>query len=410
MLHRINVFLGGNRQENDSWLLPLIHLNLMLFSFSFWMQQPLLSVKFEQLNGTEVEFGTLQSATAVSALLGSAAMGRVIDTLGNRQGLILAQLASATCILNLALATNVQAMFLSVLPAFFQHGMLASQAFVGSVSENKSLAFGRLALSYGVGMSLGSPLGSVLASRVGMEFALWCAFAVALGAVGMDLILLPSTVTGQVAIAAEPRANLGLVNQLAAIYHVATSSPEMGYLLTMLFVGSVGPQAFRAMLPVVFVEQGYGELKDLGFFMSYTAVLMLISNVFVVGPVVNRMGESYSLLVALLVASGSFFTASFWPQWVYVLQVPQTIAFSFFYTVSSGLMSRTAKVEDQGTVNALGHATRSFNQVVAPILGGYVMRRFGFAGVRLLAAGSLLCSAGVGLLYIQHHKQRVKLE
>lgn len=408
-MHRLNVFLGGGGGGSHGWLLPLIHLNLLLFSFSFWMQQPLLLVKFNQLNGTEVEFGTLQSATAVSALLGSAAMGRVIDTLGNRQGLILAQLASATCILNLALATSVPAMFLSVVPAFFQHGMLASQAFVGAVSENKSLAFGRLALSYGVGMSLGSPLGSVLASKMGMEFALWCAFAVALSAVGVDLVLLPSAVaTGRVA--AEPRPDLGLVDQLKAIYHVATSSAEMGHLLAMLFVGSVGPQAFRAMLPVVFVEQGYGEMKDLGFFMSYTAVLMLISNVLVVGPVVSRVGESYSLLAALLVASGSFVAASRWPHWVYVLQAPQTIAFSFFYTVSSGLMSGTAKAEDQGTVNALGHATRSFTQVVGPVLGAYVMRRFGFAGVRLLAAGSLLCSAGVALLYIQHRSRRVKVE
>lgn len=408
MLVRLNAFLGAGRAAPKVlFLLPIIHLNLILFSCSFWMQQPLISQKIKQLNGTEMEFGTLQSTTAVFALMGSTVMGRIIDLYGNKCGLILAHVASTLTFLLLGFATTISMVFASVVPAFFQHGMLASQAAVANVClepEMRSSAFGRLSLSYGIGMSIGSPLGSLLASKFGLEFAFHAAAAMSIVAVAIDIAMPSFTVNDEAT--ATPLPATATQNQLQAILQVATGSRQVMYLLTMSFVGSIGPHMFRAMLPLVFESEGYGEAKDLGLYMSYVAVLSLISNVFVVGPVVRRFGESYSLLGSLLVGSCTFFASFVFPKWVYVLQAPQSIAFGVFYTVSSGLMSNTVSAEQQGTVSALGHATRSINQVIGPVLGGIAMRYFQFAGLRLIAGASLLCSALIAIQYIRdQHEQ-----
>jgi hypothetical protein len=79
----IRVFLGGNAENppNESVTstpnaLLFVHLNLIVYSCAFWMQQPVLPEKLKQILATEVELGSLQSLTAIISLLGSSFMGR----------------------------------------------------------------------------------------------------------------------------------------------------------------------------------------------------------------------------------------------------------------------------------------------------------------------------------------------
>src|SRR5688572_1060329 len=123
-LSRVNAFLGAAPDQLHSNLLPLVHLNLVLYSCAFWMQQPVLPEKLKALQASELDFGTLQSFSAILALLGSTFMGRIVDVYGARTGLLLAQTASASMYLVAAYSTSMNELFLTALPAFFQHAML----------------------------------------------------------------------------------------------------------------------------------------------------------------------------------------------------------------------------------------------------------------------------------------------
>jgi hypothetical protein len=76
MLRAINGFLGATPERSESLLLPLIHVNLIAYACAFWMQQPVLPAKLRSVSASEVDYGTLQSASAMFALLGSTFMGR----------------------------------------------------------------------------------------------------------------------------------------------------------------------------------------------------------------------------------------------------------------------------------------------------------------------------------------------
>jgi len=81
VLSVLNQFFGAAPGEHSSSLvLPLVHLNLVLYSCAFWMQQPVMPEKIKSLNASEMEYGSLQSFSAVLALLGSTYMGRYVNS------------------------------------------------------------------------------------------------------------------------------------------------------------------------------------------------------------------------------------------------------------------------------------------------------------------------------------------
>ena len=76
LLRWLNTFLGAAPDELMSLVLPIVHLNLVLYACAFWMQQPVIPEKLKSLEANELDYGTLQSLSAILALLGSTYMGR----------------------------------------------------------------------------------------------------------------------------------------------------------------------------------------------------------------------------------------------------------------------------------------------------------------------------------------------
>jgi MFS family permease len=104
---------------------------------------------------------------------------------------------------------------------------------------------------------------------------------------------------------------------------------------------------------------------------------------------VSYLGEGFVLTLSLFLQATSFIAMSYAKQdtrFIIAVSVPQTIASTAFYTLSSSLMTKCVSEKEQGTVVSLSHATRSLTQVLAPLLGGYLMQHYRFSGVTILAS------------------------
>jgi len=158
------------------------------------MQQPVMPFLSKSLGADAVTFGYLKSAIGACALVGGPIMGRVKDRNGYKTAIIVGQLGSVAMYGLMSVAHSLPVLFLSRLPALVQHAMLCAQAAIADLSstESRATAMGRLTLSYGVGMVIGSPLGGYLSKHAGYHFAAAVAAALSAAVVALDVLLLPA--------------------------------------------------------------------------------------------------------------------------------------------------------------------------------------------------------------------------
>lgn len=121
---------------------------------AFWLTSPMLPYLSKNLGADRVTFGYLQSALQAAQIVSSMVFGQVIDKLGPRTAMTVAQGGTGLAYLMLALATNVPLLFASRIPTVFMACMLCAQgAMPLYVNEgDRATAMGRLSLSYFIGM------------------------------------------------------------------------------------------------------------------------------------------------------------------------------------------------------------------------------------------------------------------
>mmetsp|Transcript_9684 Transcript_9684/g.17035 ORF Transcript_9684/g.17035 Transcript_9684/m.17035 type:complete len:427 (-) Transcript_9684:19-1299(-) len=397
-MEAVGKFLVGSPLVTDQRSVVLIHVNLFVYSLCFWIQQPVLPFLSSELGADAVAFGTLQTIVSGMALAGGAMMGRLTDTKGAKTTLVVSHAGSFAMYGLMTVATSFPILVASRLPAFLQHAMLCAQAAISSLApaEARSAALGRLSLSYALGMVIGSPLGGNLATLVGYRGAAACSAVVTLVVIILDVVFLPELKVRKdkdekaetCDISTAPQSSLfGLATQAKAFFQVLLA-PQMLQLLVVIFPISLGIGAFRSMLAHAGKEAyGLGS-SELGWFMSFAAMVGLVTNVFCIKPITSRLGDFYSVVCASVVESSSYWALGMATSYneLLVVTVPATMASTVLYTLSSSLMSLAVDEGNTGTAISISHATRSTVGIIAPIIGGYMYEHSGFQGVGNFAA------------------------
>ncbi len=109
-------------------------------------------------------FSRYQTFVSLLQLLGGPLAGRICDKFGFMPTLVLSQLSAALSYVLLAASSSVLTLFLSQCPTVFMHNMHAAQAATTILCDEnmRAVSMGRLSLSYGIGMVLGSYCGGRL--------------------------------------------------------------------------------------------------------------------------------------------------------------------------------------------------------------------------------------------------------
>eukprot|EP00397_Hematodinium_sp_SG-2012_P023562 GEMP01024489.1.p1 GENE.GEMP01024489.1~~GEMP01024489.1.p1 ORF type:complete len:438 (+),score=77.20 GEMP01024489.1:759-2072(+) len=383
----------------------LIHLNIVIYALAYWMQQPVLPFLSSELGVNKSTFGMLQSTISICALIGGPLVGRLLDERGTKVAMLVSQGGSLAMYGIMAISTNVPLLFASRIPSLLQHAMLCAQAALTKLStgEDRSLALGRLSLSYAIGMSVGAPLGGSLAKWYGSYFAAGAAFGLTLVIMVLDILYLQGETTvitdgDELTKATEndqaaPTAvkTKGLKNTLPVVLKVMRI-PAVRDILIFSMIAGVGLSFYQSMFSVAAREHFKMDPQDVGFFISFGSVLGLISNVFIIGVVVHRFGDVRVISGASALLAASLFSYSFTSDYTQLvaIQIPLGLSSGVLYTSMSSLMSQAGDDSTAGTQIALSHASRSACGIVAPILGGWVYDTWGFQRFGQCAAIMLL--------------------
>ena len=378
----------GARSRSSVPGLVATHINIFVYAFAFWLQQPVLGFITKSLGGSAATFGMLQSFFSVVQLVGGPIMGSMADSYSPRTILALSIASGGLSYGLLAVTHSLPMLFASKIPSVAMHAMLAAQACVSilSAEDARSVALGRLSLSYGVGMVSGSGLGGTLSRIFSLHAVAALASLVSFLCVILTFPYLPASQgisggeeedkkkTDGEGSGEGGGKSAGLLGALGASLRLLVS-PHLGPV--MVFVAGVGlALSMQRSTFAMMADEVFGmSAEELGWVMSYGAALALAANVIVVPLLTSAMSEvAVSVTAAATLGLGfvGYAQASSRTEVLLVL-IPLSFASATLYTVTTAVISKVVPEDLIGSAIGLRHGLGSALGVIAPLLGNSIL-------------------------------------
>ena len=368
-------------------------------AIGFMIILPLLPFYAVRLHATPETVGRLIASFSVAQLLAAPLWGRVSDRYGRRPALLIGLGASTVAYAVFGLADSVWLLFASRIVQGAGGGTTGvAQAYVADTVEPKdrARALGWLSSATAAGVILGPAIAS---------------FAFTLGPAAPGLVA----------------AGLCFVNVAFAWKWLAESRPvdrrektaarkpiwhpawlvlrHPGNLVSrLIWIYGIGMIAFSAMTSVLslYLQAEFSLTeKTIGPIFAYVGVLSLVMRSVLLGPIVDRLGESWTMRVGtLLLAAGLLLYPIPRTLWSLAAVIPLVpIGTALLFPATTSLMSRYSDPRELGTTMGVAQTFAGLARVVAPLLATTIFQRFGHAWP-FYAAGAVVALAGALTLQI----------
>jgi MFS family permease len=358
---------------------------------------PLLPFYALDFKATPVEIGWLMAAFSIAQLMSSPFWGRVSDRYGRRPALLIGLTASAIAYVVFGLANNLWMLFASRLVQGAGGGTTGvAHAYVADTMRpaDRARALGWLSAATSAGIAIGPIIGSLAASGLGARSPGFVAALLCLINVGFAWKWLPeSKPAHSTQVTPKPK---------TPIWHTAwvVISRPRGQVSRLIWIYAVGMLAFTCMTSVValYLNAQFNVTKGtIGYFFTYIGILSFVMRSIFLGPVVDRIGETWAMRAGagcLVVGLVLYATAP--TIWLLVLVIPLVpIGTALLFPATTSLMTRASDKAEVGTTMGTAQSFAGISRVLAPLAATFAFQTFGhrspfYMGAGLVALVSLL--------------------
>ncbi|OQR89454.1 hypothetical protein THRCLA_09733 [Thraustotheca clavata] len=364
-----------------SWTMALLHGNIFVYAFSFWLTQPTLPFLLKELSADMLLFSRFQTFCSFLQLFGGPLAGRICDAFGFMPTLVLSQASAALSYFLLASTSTVPMLFLSQLPTVFMHAMHAAQSAITMLCDNnqQAISMGRLSLSYGAGMVGGSYFGGVIAEAYSNQASAGLGCILSLIVIPLNIIILRQASDSSAKKAAKDSVKTSMnFGQIL----VMLRDPSVLQLVVVQLLLGLAISIYRSTFSQVLREQMQLGRQEIGLVMSLSGATSIVSNGLLLQLFTKRYGNGNIVNGAAIVMAIAFLAYGHIPvtpeSLVYVLAIvtPMTAASSIAYTLLSSQMSRAVSDENRATALGISHACRSFCGILAPTIGSVLFHAY----------------------------------
>jgi MFS transporter, DHA1 family, tetracycline resistance protein len=365
---------GGASRPPRNAAFGFIFATALMNAVSFGIMIPILPNLIKQMVGGDTasasEWNVLFATTwgAMQFLIGPV-LGMLSDRYGRRPVLLISIFGLFVDFLFMAFAPTLAWLYVGrILNGMTASSFSTANAYVADITppERRARSYGILGSAFGFGFMIGPSLGGVLG-----EISLRLPFMVAAGLCLINwvygLLVLPESLPPERRTAAMnwPRAN-----PLGALAFLR----EHSHLLGMASVGFLF-QLAQVVLPTIFVlytGYRYGWTPAiLGFTFMASGAAMIAVQMFLVAPVVKRVGERGAVLLgASLGAAGFLIYALAWSPWLYLTGIPVFAGIGLMQPGLLGLMTRRVGPRHQGQLQGANQSLQGVASIIGPPLFG----------------------------------------
>jgi len=353
----------------------------------FAMVLPLLPFYALKLHASPEMIGWIIASFSISQLVSSPLWGRVSDRYGRRPALLIGLGGSAVAYVVFGLAGSIWLLFLSRIVQGAGGGTTGvAQAYVADTiePENRAKALGWLSAATAAGVMIGPVIGS-LAAHWGREAPGFVAAALCLINVIFAWKWLPES---------KPKLDPGQPRpERKPVWHAAWTvlvHPK-GEVPRLVWIYAVGMLAFSfltGILALYLYARFQVDEKTIGYFFLYVGALSLVMRSLLLGKIVDRIGEVWTLrLGALFLVAGLALYPAAGSLWTLAAIIPLVpIGTALLFPATSSLMSSASEKSELGTTMGVAQTFGGISRVIAPIAATTLFQRIGHASPFYVAA------------------------
>ncbi|HEY5071446.1 MAG TPA: TCR/Tet family MFS transporter [Caulobacteraceae bacterium] len=381
-----------------------IFVTALMNAVSFGIMIPILPNLIKQFVGGDTaqasEWNVLFATTwgAMQFFCGPI-LGMISDRFGRRPVLLISLFGLFVDFLFMAFAPSLAWLYVGrILNGLTAASFSTANAYVADVTtpERRARNFGLIGSAFSFGFLIGPVLGGVLGEH---DLRLPFKVAAALTLVNWlyGLFVLPESLSAERRVSS---INWRRANPLGALAFLRAR----GSLLGLASVGFLF-QLAQNVLPNIFVlytGYRYGWTPQiLGFTFMATGASGIIVQMFLVGPVVARIGERGAVLLGAASGMAGFVIFALAPKgWIYLIGLPVFAAIGFLQPGLMGLMTRRVGPAHQGELQGANQSLMGISSVIGPPLFGLTFAwsirheaSLHLPGLPILISASLLATA-----------------
>jgi MFS family permease len=360
---------------------------------------PLLPFYALKLTATPFEVGLIMAAFSIAQIASAPVWGRVSDRYGRRPALLIGLLASAVAYVVFGLADTLWLLVASRLVQGAGGGTTAvAQAYVADTIEpsQRAKALGWLSSATGAALAIGPLIGS-LAAHFGQE---------APGFVAAGLCVINAACAWKWLPESKPKEGSGAIPALRKpVWHTAAQvvvHPTRPASRLILIYG-VGMLAYSVLTSILALYLGaeFGTTeRTIGKWFFYIGGLQVVMRVFLLGPIVDRIGETWAMRAGTVtLVLGMFLFPLPSSAWLLALVVPCVpVGTALLFPATTALISRHVSRSEYGTVMGVAQTFAGIARILGPMLSTAAFQRLGHPAPFYIAGGIV---ALVGLLAFQ---------
>ena len=352
----------------------------------FMIVLPLLPFYALKLHASPEMIGGMIASFSIAQLVSAPVWGRVSDRYGRRPALLIGLSASAIAYVVFGFADSVWLFFASRLVQGAGGGTTGvAQAYVADTIEPKdrARALGWLSAATSAGVMLGPVVGSA-AAHFGRTAPGLVAAALCLVNVFFAWRWLPES----------RKKHEGPPRVRRPIWHPALMAVKHPFepVARFLWIYAVGMLAFSSMTSVMALYLGatFGlDERTIGYVFLYVGVLSFTMRSLLLGPIVDRIGESWAMRIGtLLLIAGLFLYPLPKSIGFLALVIPLVpIGTALLFPATTSLMQRHSDPAELGTTMGVAQTFAGLARVAAPLLSTTAFQRLGHGWPFYIAGG-----------------------
>jgi DHA1 family tetracycline resistance protein-like MFS transporter len=356
-----------NFKNNGALLTVLLIVFVDILGFTIMI--PLLPFYAESLGATPFVVGMLSSIYGLCSLIAGPILGDLSDRYGRKKVLLISQIGTCIGFIILALSRVLWIVFLSrIIDGITAGNMTVAQAYISDVTapENRTRAMGMIGASFGLGFILGPAISGVLV-HFGHAAPIWASAA-------LSFLTDVKTPNGK---AKEG----GAFAQLKKSFHLM-QTPILKECFAVFFIFSISFALYMSGLALycerVLTWKGHPfSAREVGLLLSYVGVISLCIQVFLMGWLVQKLGEVKIMLLGFASTMIALLVMGFAPLLAIFLLGITVNAFgnAILRPAISGMLSKNASPHHQGLVFGLNQTLMSIAQIICPLISGYLIGR-----------------------------------
>jgi len=363
-------------------LMPISFVDMIGFS----MLLPLIPFYAEEFGASYWVIGVLIGTYALAELMTAPFWGRASDHLGRRRLILVGISVSAGAYVLFGFASSVLVLFVSRFVQGVGGGKVSAvQAYVADSvrPEVRAQAIGWHTAATSAGVIIGPAVGSWMAGIDRSAPGLFAA-ALCLTNAWAAWKWLPESKQSRAT-----KKNAVLPACLRVVTH------PLHPVCTPIIVYALGMMAFMAMnaMMALYLGQRFGVTETTIWpFYTYVASITMLCRLFVIGPIVRRLGEIRTLrLGAALLALGYLLIPLSFDVWSFaaaVLWIP--VGTALLFPTTTALVSRRVDEQEVGATLGVQQAYGGVARLVGPLWSGLAFQQLGVDAPMWIAAAVML--------------------